>query len=371
LVKVLISGSTILTLSLTQETVIPKGYVYVSSGVIHAVGKGEPPEELRYPELLLRGEGRIITPGLSSAFTVVTLYPLRFGLRRIELVEWLDYFRELSRVDTYYIAGMAFLEMVMRGITSVLVTDIYLDDVARAAKDVGIYVTLAPPFNCGLDEFSPENELRLLLSRWHGRVPNVRVGMLVCGEPTGKMLSVAREHSIPIYVLGGCRDLEGLKGVNIVPINAAVSGGRSIVYGDGVSEWNEEKGLGLGVSHSYNMLEVIRKASLLTGRHLLDALNAAVNINPRLLGYNRIGSIDVGNVANLVMYNTSEPPGWPPPKRLDQLVNAVADGDLRVESVILGNNILVDSGESLTLGYDFISRAKRRVEPIIKKYIGA
>jgi len=368
LVKVLVTDATILTLSLTQAPVIPKGYVYVANGVIRAVGEGEPPEELRYPELLLRGEGRVIIPGLSSAFTVVTLYPFRFGLRGLKLNEWLHYFRELSRTDTYYVAGMAFIEMVMRGITSALVTDIYLDSVARAAADVGIYVTLAPPFNCGLDEFSPENELRLLLNRWHDRVPNVKAGILSCGRPSNRLLDVAREHSIPVYVLGEPEISGASEGVKLISINPGAPGTKTISYGEGIKHWNEDGGLGLGVKPSYSMLEVVREASTLTGKHPIDALNAAVNINPKLLGYERIGSVDVGNTANLVMFNTSEPPGWPAPKGLKQLVDAVVEGGLRVESVVLGDNILVDSGESLTLGYDFIVKARNRIEPILRKF---
>ena len=367
--KVLVTNATLLTLSLTQKPVISEGYVYVSNGVIHAVGEGEPPEELRYPELLLRGEERVIAPGLSSAFTVVTPYIFRFSFREIRMVDWIEYFRELSRMDTYYIAGMAFIEMVMRGITSALVTDVYLDNVARAAKDVGIYVTLAPPFNCGLDEFSPDNELRLLLDRWHGRVANVKAGILTCGTPSEKLLSISREHSIPIYVLEGSEGLEGFKGVKLIPINAGTSGMKSIAYGEGIKNWSEESGLGLGVTPSYSMLEVIRKVPLLTGKHSIDALNAAVNINPKLLGYERIGSIDVGNTANLVLFNTSEPPGWPAPNKLGQLINAVVEGGLRIESVILGDNVLVDSGESITLGYDFIVKARKRIEPLIKKFV--
>jgi cytosine/adenosine deaminase-related metal-dependent hydrolase len=365
LVKVLIDKASILTLSSVTDPWISEGYVYASNGKIRAVGKGEPPEELKYPELLLNGRGRVVTPGLSSGFTIVSLYPLRYRGDTASWSEWVEYYRRLSRTDMYYISGMAFLEMVMRGVTSALVSDIYLDNVARAAVDVGLYVTLAPPFNCGLDEFSPENELRLLLSRWHEKVPNVRASILTCGDPTEEVIELAEKHSLPVYVLSGA---PGRLGERAICINSSgYSCTKNIFYGEGSSRWVDGSGLGMGVRASYSMFPAVKEAAERTGAHPLDVLNAAVNVNPKLLGFSDYGALDVGNTANLVMFNTSEPPGWPQPSNLKQLINALVYGDLRVESVIIGENVVVDSAESLTLGYDFISKARSRLEPLVRE----
>ncbi len=366
MVKVLIDKASILTLSSVTDPWISEGYVYASNGKIQAVGKGEPPEELKYPELLLNGRGRVVTPGLSSGFTIVSLYPLRYGANTASWGNWVDYYKRLSRTDMYYISGMAFLEMVMRGVTSALVSDIYLDNVARAAVDVGLYVTLAPPFNCGLDDFSPENELRLLLSRWHEKVPNVRASILTCGEPTGEVAELAEKHSLPVYVLSGP---PGRLGSKAICVNSSEqSCAKNIFYGVGLSRWVYGSGIGMGVRASYSMFPVLREVADRTGSHPLDVLNTAVSVNPKLLGFSGYGALDVGNTANIVMFNTSEPPGWPQPSNLKQLINALVHGELRVESVIIGENVVVDSGESLTLGYDFISKARSRLEPLVKEF---
>ncbi len=343
----------------------------MQEGKIKAVGEGEPPEELRYPELLLNGRGRLLAPGMSGGLIFITPYPFRYG--KLSEVPWegiKDFLESITRTDIYYLAGMVFTDMLLRGVTSVLVSDIYLDNVARAAVDSGIYVTLAPPFNCGLRDFSPENELRLLLSRWHGKVDNVRAAVFVCGSPSEEVVDIARQNSLSLYVFNPPEPVSA-EDVNVVYINPHFQPvkGSAITSSSQISEWVPEYGLGLGVRPSMSTADLLKEVSQFTKSHPLDALHSAVEITPSLIGYGNLSPLDVGVTANVVMFNTAEPPGWPPPTGLEEAVKAVVQGDLRVESVILGENVVVDGGESLLIGYDFIRKARDRLEPLIEEFL--
>jgi len=373
MVKVLINGATILTLSMIHDPVIEKGYVYIKDGKIVEVGKGEPPEDLRYPELLINGTGRIVMPGLSTAFTTITFYPFRY---RVTDINW-EYIKEfmstLTRTDVYYLAAMAFMEMMTRGITSAFVTDIYLDNVARAAHDAGIYVTLAPPMNAGLDDFNPENEIRLLMSRWHGKVSEVRAALLTYGGMTEEFIELLSKYKLRGYILKSRIVEEKTGNMNLVYINPkgnASSTHNVVRYGEELSRWKENEGLGIGVRPAYSMVDVVRDTSLRAGASEIDVLHTAVATNNKLIGH-ALGPIEVGATANIVMLDTSSPPGWPPPKRIDDIVRAITYGDLRVETVIAGDNILVDAGEPLTLGSEVVMKARNRFDEKVTTYMSS
>ncbi len=368
MVKILIKDATIFTLSSRHDLLIDRGYVFIKDGTIAGVGKGEPPEDLQYPELLINGNGRLVMPGLSSAITSVTLYPLRYRLGGISWSEVGDYLSVLTRTDVYYLAALTFVELVTRGVSSVMVTDIYLDNVARAASDVGIYATLAVPFDCGIKDFNPESELKLLINRWHGKVEGIKAAILTCREDNEKVYSLAKELGIKVFVLKP-PSTKVLKYGNVVCINPAEGRGVRVVrFGDDLSRWTPDEGLGIGVRPSYSMLDVVREVTWRTGKHPLDVLVSSTLINTSLIGFDNLGAIDVGSRANIVMFNMSEPPGWPIPSNINSIVKAVVEGDLRVESLIVNDDVVVDAGETLNVGADLIKKAVSRLEPVIKKY---
>lgn len=366
MVKILVNGASILTFSIKEKALIGSGFVFSSDGRITAVSEGEPPEELRYPELLITGKERLVMPGFSTAYTNLSLYPLRYGRNLTDLSVGLDYLRKLARTDMYFLASMGLAELISRGVTSALVVDIYLDEVARAVSDLGFSAVLAPPLNCGLDEFAPDNELKLLLNRWHGKVEGVSAGVAVCGELSEKALALAKEHGLKVFVIGGEVEEHSPEGVEVLYINPARgSGERVIRWGDQLSRWQPGEGLGIGVRPSYSMIDVVREVVHRTSKHPLDVLYAATVRNPSLIGLSGIGPIEQGLKTNLVMLDASEPPGWPLPRNLDEVSRAVTEGNLEVETVILNDEILVDSGETLTVGSDIITKAKKRLTSVL------
>lgn len=365
MVKILVTNAKILTMSEKHELLIDRGFIYLRDGRVEAVGKGEPPEELRYPELLISGEGRLVTPGLSSAITAVSLYPLRYRVNDLAWNDLSDYMSMLTRTDLYYLAALSFMELVSRGVTSALVADVFLDNVARAANDVGIYVTLAVPYECGIKDFEPESEVKLLLSRWHERVEGVKAAVLYCGDPPSRFVNEMASLGLRVYALKP-RTARS----DVISVNPVEGGGRNVIrYGRDVVRWSPEEGLGIGVRPSYSMVDVVKEVTWRLKVHPLDVIAAASTLNTKLLGFSNMGSLDVSSKANIVMFNTSEPPGWPAPSSLEPLVRAIVEGDLRVETVIVNDDVLVDGGETLTVGTDIVRRAVRRLGDLIKKFV--
>ncbi len=371
MVRILITNATIITMSYKHDLIISKGYVFLRNGVVEGIGEGDPPDEFQYPELLINGEGRIVAPGLVSGMTTVTLYPLRYLVNDVCWDKFSDFISLLSRSDVYYLAALTFMELMKRGVTAALVTDIFLENVARAANDLGIYVTLAVPFGCGIKDFDPEHELKLLMSKWEGKFSNIKVAALYCGDPPKEWIDLVNNVGVRAYVLNASRRVKGLsKVVYINPKFEVQEGVDNVIrYGSDLRLWRPNEGLGIGVNPSYSMSSIMRSVTLLTGKSEVDVLASATVINSKLIGHESLGNLESGATANIVMYDTSEPPGWPVITDLRSLTKALVLGDLIVETVIVGDDILVDNKETLTIGYDLVKKAVHRLRPILKRYV--
>ena len=359
MVKILITDATILTLSKNPRVppLIRRGYIFIKDGRVVAVDEGEPPDEYQYPELLLNGEGRLVIPGMSSGITSVSLYPLRYEGRPL-LAELKDYLSILSRTDIYYATMLAMAEMILSGVTTAMISDIYLDSSARAAKDAGIMVTLAPPIGCGLEDFGVEREIELLLSRWHGKVDNVKAAVLTCGDISEDLREKAALKGLRTFSMG--REGE-------VRVNPGTGAEAVIRFGDGLVRWSPGEGVGIWVRPSYSITEVLKEIMWRSGsRNLIDVLASAIDTHS-MIGWSSVGAIEPGRVANIVMLDTHEPPGWPVPERLDHVARAVIEGSARVETVIAGEEILVDAGELLTIGEAVLRRSVERFRDVMKE----
>lgn len=365
MVKILIDSASILVVD-SEVDYISKGYLYIENGVIKSLRQGEAPEEALYPELLLSGTGRLITKGFSSGFTVLSLYPLRYSLEDIDWFLLREMLKAVKRTDMYYISVLSLAELVSKGNTEVLVVDAYLDEVARAARDVGVNVTLAPPLNCGLDDQQQLNELKLLLGRWHGRVEGVKVGVTICRELRDNYLALAREAGIPIFLLELERAPQSsLKDIEAVAINPLVDTDLpAIYYGRMLRNRKRFSGVGIGIRPSYSTREAVKELLWSQGADPLDALLSGTKITSDLIGQRESSSLREGSRSSVVVYNQSEPPGWPTPRTLHSAVRAVLEGDLPIETIIVGDEVVVDREGVLTVGYEVFKKAIKRFEDI-------
>lgn len=358
MVKILITDATIFTLSKNPRTppLIRRGYVFIKDGRVIAVDEGEPPDEYQYPELLMNGEGRLVIPGMSSGITSVSLYPLRYEVKE-SLAEVKDYLSILTRTDIYYATMLSAAEMILSGVTTAMISDIYLDSSARAAKDAGLMVTLATPIGCGLEDFGVEREIDLLLSRWHGKVDNVKAAVLTCGDVSEELEEKAALKGLRTFTLSS----------GVVRVNPGTNAEGTIRFGNGLMRWSPGEGVGIWVRPSYSIIEVLKEIMWRSGsRSLIDVLASAVDTHS-MIGWSGVGAIEPGKVANIVMLDTHEPPGWPVPERLDHVARAVIEGSARVETVIAGEEILVDAGELLTIGEAVLRKGVERFRDVMKE----
>lgn len=372
MVKILITNATIVTFSEKHDLVINNGYIFINDGIIKAVGSGEVPEELQYPELLISGKGRLVIPGFSSGYTKVTIYPLRYLLTSLTKKKIYEYLSTLSRVDVYYSAILAFTDLLYKGITSLMVSDIYLDDIARAANDIGIPVVLASPINLDLRDYDPYHELKLIMQRWHGKVENIFGAVSIYGN-LNEEVSLDELRGSKIFVIGP-DNLEFLKKFNldmVVAVDPLKEPPKdlSIIRTYNTSDmWKPFQGFGVGDSITYDIFDILGRL-LRLGHNSLDLLFSATSSTSSIIGLNTMNCIEEGKKANIVVYSFTEPPSWPLLPYVEAIANAIVGGRLRVESVIVGDNIIIDSGEILSVGVDLIKKATVRLEDMVKRFM--
>ncbi|MCX8208338.1 MAG: hypothetical protein N3G79_01645 [Sulfolobales archaeon] len=365
MVKILIESASILVVGRDVEYV-DRGYLYIENGVVKLLKRGGILEEELYPELLLSGVNRLVTKGFASGFTVLSLYPLRYGLEDLDWYLLREMYKAIKRADMYFISVLSLAELASKGVTEVLVADVYLDEVARAARDVGVNVTLAPLLNCGLDDDQQLSELKLLLGRWHGRVEGVKVGIAVCRELGGNYLAIARESGIPVFLLEPEKELQrDLKDVKAVAINPLVDIELPTIYfGRMLQKRRKFGGVGIGVRPSYSIREVLKEVLWSRSTDLLDVFLSGTRITSELIDQHESSSLREGSRSSVVVYNLSEPPGWPVPRTLNSAMRAVTEGDLPIEAVIIGDDVVVDREGILTVGYEVFKKAIKRFEDL-------
>ncbi|MEM1814705.1 MAG: hypothetical protein QXZ37_01545 [Sulfolobales archaeon] len=364
-VKVLIDGASVLVVD-GGISYISTGYLYMENGLIKSLGAGQAPDELLYPELLLGGAGRLVAKGFASGFTVLSLYPLRYGLDDVDWFLMKELAKTIKRTDMYFISVLSLAELVSKGVTEVLVVDTYLDEVARASRDVGVNVTLAPPLNCGLDDQQQLNELKLLLGRWHGRVEGVKVGFAVCREIKEDHIALAKEANIPIYAL----ELEkeppkNTENAKIIAVNPVLDTSFPVIYyGRMLRNWKRDSGIGIGVRPSYSVREVVKEILWSHSADPVDALLSGTKTTSELIDQRESSTLREGSRGSIVVYNLSEPPGWPLPRSLHSAIRAVLEGDAPIETVVVGDDIVLDREGILTVGHELFKKAIRRFEEI-------
>lgn len=374
MVKILITNATIVTMSIKTDLVIRDGYLYIDGGVIKALGSGKVPEEYQYAEYLIDGKGRIVIPGLASGLTLITPYIIRYEVTNLEDPKIKDLISVMSRDDVYYTSILAFTEMVKRGITASLVVDTYLDSVARAANEVGIRVVLAPGIDCLFTQDDAVHSLKLIMNRYHGKVPNVSGGIAVCKENSiSEAIELANNYGIRPFLLGVKFDENTMKkytigGVSLInSVPEVLTNNLKTIYTEGfLNMWKAPSGIGLGVRASYNINDLMKRL-LLMNVDIFDVLASGTIWGYEALGLSFSNAIEVNKPCDVVILNASEPPGWPVPRKVESLFKAVVEGTIPVETVIIADNIVIDCGETVTVGSDIIRKATNKLSDLIKK----
>ncbi len=343
---------------LEGEDLVPsKGYVYIKDDVIGYVGKGEVSEEHEVAELHINAKDKIVLPGLISPATWISLYPFRVLLTS-GLLKPHEVVQVLSRDDVYSASILAGYELLKHGVTTVGVLDQHsLDQVVRALYDIGLRVlVLVDPY---------VNNLEYYVKEWDDKDGRVKVYVLVespvdarrYAEDFGK----DRVISKPGKMIAGAT-------IYIDP-PTVVSPNQTVITALALDKWAKGCGLALGVSLKYSMLDL---ALTLANKHNIgfkEALKHSSLITARAIGLDRVGSLSKGYKADLIVLNTSEPPGWPPnPVDHEVYYKYVMLLSGKVETVIVDGETILDMGEPLNVGYEKIYKAKEKLSSIVEEY---
>lgn len=314
-----------------QSTV--KGYIYVEGDTIRAIGEDDPPEELQLAELVIGGPGRLAVVGLTTIASLEAL-PYRSKLYAHTLTGFLSsseagkIARNTSRERAYNAALLGLYELVVHGYSSVISIDPHAEVVARAYRDTRASGAILVPMGC---KYSPEKPLEELDGLLQAKPPGVLAGILLCGEE--KSLTGEISSSYPEAVIATLSRQEMRA---ILPH----SQNHEIIVAD----------LGLLDEATTGPMRILSPFIAITiitskGHSVPEALEALTQPYHAL----REGKADITIVEAL------EPPCYPPS------IENLAGCTPRIETLISGGALLVDTGQPIILDREVLEKAAKNL----------
>jgi cytosine/adenosine deaminase-related metal-dependent hydrolase len=366
--KILIEDVSILTMSTRYEGLIGRGYIFINNGLIRSIGPGSPPEDLEIPDIVIGGKGKLAIPGLIALFSRLAIYPFRGILGRgIKGVG--EIVNNMSSNDLQLISTISLAALAVRGITAIVSVDRYVEPIVRAAENVGLRVIAAPCLEKGFDRDEWSREISSSARKWHRKdSSSILVTGSICSESAvrGDELSIV-PSDMPLIVYGdACLRLRGNRILYVDPLpECGVKSDLSIYTEDHMDLWQPGSGYGIYRDLSWSLTRHFTIARA-RGFNPLDILGSATTWASNKVGL-YTGVIEPGRFSDIVIIDISQPPWWIP----ESLINEVAAADIvvsgypRIETVIVGNEIVVDNGELLTVGREIFSKAYNRVAELL------
>ncbi len=366
--KILIEDVSILTMSTKYEALISRGYIFIDNGLIRSVGSGPPPEDLEIPDIVIGGKGKLAIPGLIALFSRLAIYPFR-GILGRGVKDVGDIINNMGSNDLQLISTISLAALAVRGITTVVSVDRYVEPVVKAAESVGLRVVAAPCLDQGFDRDEWSREISRSAKKWHRRVSSsILVTGSICSESVarGDELSFV-PSDMPLIAYGNvCLRLRGDRILYVdPPPECGVKPDLSIYTEDHMDLWQPGSGYGIDRDLSWSLNRHFTIARI-RGFNPLDILGSAtIWASSKVSLY--AGVIEPGRFSDIIILDISQPPWWIPEALTNEVAAAdiVVSGSPRIETVIVGNEIVVDNGELLTVGKEVFSRAYNRVAELL------
>ena len=333
--------------------------------------------------------------------------------------------KSLKGEEVYWASLLGIAELLRSGVTTFADMYFYMDQVARAAEQSGMRALLAYGM-IAPDETRAERELERgleLVEGWHGAAGGrIRVAFgphapYTCGEALWRRATeLAKEHDIMIHThlaeaapeVGEFKERHGVtevewlanlgafevpvlaahcvhlddKDIDILAehdVQVAHNPTSNMKLGSGIAPVSKLLDRGINVAlgtdgaasnNNLDMWEELRLAALLakvggnpTALPAPEVLKLATINGARALGWEDIGQIKEGMVADLIILNLDRPHLIPQYNLISNLVYAANSRD--VETVIINGRIVMEEGEIRTFDEE---EAKNKVKEISKKY---
>ena len=157
-IDLLIEGDHLVTMGKSRG-IIQKGAVAIHQGVIVAVGKAKNIRELYEPEILLKGENRIVMPGLINGHSHAAMTLFRGIADDYPLFEWLNNYifpAEVAFVDKEFVelgTELACWEMIRGGTTTFVDMYYFPEAISRVVDSCGLRALVSATV---IDQASPD-----------------------------------------------------------------------------------------------------------------------------------------------------------------------------------------------------------------------
>lgn len=364
--RILVEDASILTMTTRRENLISRGYIFIDGGVIKSVGSGGPPDDIETPDLVIGGKGRLVIPGMVALYTRLSLYPFRGAIAKTQRIS--ELLGSMSSTDIHLVSILSLAGLAMRGITAVLAVDTKVEPVIKASESVGLRVIAAPCLENPYERDQWGQEVGAAYRRWHRRSPLSLITGSICSKDAikGDETSMAPED-MPLIVYGdSCMRIRGDRILYVDPHPECDPDPYVSIYTENhMDRWKPGAGYGIDSDISWSLTRHFMVAKS-RGYNPLDILGSATLWASDKVGLGS-GVIEPGRPGDIVILDLTQPPWWVPGSLVDELIAAdIAISSIpRVETVIVGGEIIIDNGEILSVGREIFSRAYNRIHEIL------
>ncbi|MEM4767757.1 MAG: amidohydrolase [Saccharolobus sp.] len=370
--KVLIKAGLVLGASKPLRNV----YIGLEEGRIKIVSKEEP-EEFEYPDYIIGGQDRVVTPGFVTTHSFIHLYPFRYRILYGKSNAF-QLMTTLSPNDIYYFSLLGAYHLLKTGVTTVVTSGPYLDMIARAISEVGIKPILAVGVDCPDSKEDWKREFIALYNRWSSKNENRVILRLCSNEYYKEVFEISQQYNLPVLVERFVSLEKMDNAVNVIGLGGGARKDLDIV---------ERKGFSLAITPSYEISQfplrqykpsialdltpsfnIEHEVAVSLTRFLLtpeEAFNAVTVWGYSQLKYTDRGVIQNESVADLVIYEMREPPAFP--LDLDSPYESVLFNLTSPETVIVNGEAVLDGGVPLNVGIKHVEKAMERLEDVDKR----
>jgi len=417
--KTIINNAIVVTLNQRNE-IIRSGQVEIEDNKIIYVGT---PREIAENSEVIDAKGNIIMPGFVNTHCHLAMTLFRgYGENSNFNNWWLDYMRPLEEKleidDCYYGATLGILELLKNGVTTV--ADFYLhnEETARAVEDTGIRANISigaitgrevlteeyllnemkkvttcelikpilyahSVYSCDESQFGELNKFASkykLIKSTHASETLKEVGDIYNKY---NMTPIALLESYGFFdtpsILAHCVhcDKDDIEIMKNYEITVATNPSSNLILGSGIAPLYSyvinhiNVSIGTDGAASNNNLNMFKEmyladnlqAGVLNQAHAIttiDALKMATVRGALALGYDNLGRLEKGYLADLIMIDVSKPNMQPTNDIFNNLVNACESNNV-IMTMVNGKIVYQDNSFYTKVNYEDIANRCNRI----------
>lgn len=412
--KTIINNAIIVTLNQKNE-IIRNGQVEIEDNKIVYVGT---PREVSGNFNFIDGKGNIIMPGFINTHCHLAMTLFRgYGENSNFSDWWVDYMRpledKLELEDCYYGASLGILELLKNGVTTV--ADFYLhpEETAKAVVDTGIranigvgaitgkeilseenlqkeieQISISPlikpilyahsVYSCDESQFAELNKFAGkydLIKSTHASETLTEVGNIHSKyglTPIGMLESYGFFESPSILAHCVHCDKDDIEIMKKYDITVATNPSSNLILGSGIAPLysyvknNINVSIGTDGAASNNNLNMFKEMYLADNLQAgvlnqaqaittIDALKMATVRGALALGYDNLGRVESGYLADLIMIDVSRPNMQPTNDIFNNLVNACESNNV-IMTMVDGKILYKDEEYFCSVAYEDIAK---------------